>query len=269
MRRTVGLLAAVLSLGAAAPAMAVSTSSNWAGYAASGKGARFRAVSATWVVAPVRCAGGRRTYSAAWIGLGGYHTSARALEQTGTEADCDRAGGAHYSAWLEIVPAPSVRLPMGVRAGDTISASVTVSGRRVHVVIADRTSGGRISRYLTADRTDVTSAEWIVEAPSVCFAQGCTVLALADFGTQGFTSARATSAAGHQGTISDPAWATSAIGLSAASSTDLGPGRFAADQASATATPGPLTPAGDAFDVAFAAAPTSGDSSPVGTPPGR
>ncbi len=187
----------------------------------------------------MRCTERRRTYSASWVGLGGYHTNARALEQTGTDADCDAGGGAHY---------------------DTISASVTVTGARVRIVLADRSTGARRARVLLAPALDVSSAEWIVEAPSVCSAGGCTVLALADFGTSAFTGARATSAGGHAGPISDPAWRATAIRLSAASARDLGPGRFAGDAAAATATPAALSQAGDAFAVTYAAAPGAASS---------
>jgi len=266
MRRLAVVIATAASLVAVAPADAASTSSNWAGYAASGASARFRRVSATWTVAPVSCTPGRRSYSAMWIGLGGYHSNARALEQTGTDANCDAAGGAHYSAWYELVPAASVRLGLTVHAGDTISASVGVTGTRVRIVLANRTTGAKAVRTLTASAVDVTSAEWIVEAPSACWSQGCTVLPLADFGTAGFTSARATSAAGHSGPIADPAWHATAIRLSSSSSRDLGPGRFTGDAAAATATPAALSAAGDAFDVTFAA---GGATSPDGQPVAR
>lgn len=265
MRRSVALATTIASLIAVAPAAAASTSSNWAGYAASGTTARFKRVSATWTVAPVSCTAGRRSYSAIWVGLGGYHTDAKALEQTGTDANCDASGTAHYEAWYELVPAAPVRLPLAVRADDTISASVTVSGARVRIVLANRTTGTKAVRTLTASAIDVTSVEWIVEAPSACFQQGCTVLPLADFGTARITSARATSASGHSGAISDPAWHATAIRLSAASGRDLGPGRFAGDEAAATATPAALSGTGDAFDVTYAA---SAATSPDAPPPG-
>ena len=266
MRRLAVVVATAASLIAVAPAAAASTSSNWAGYAASGAAARFKRVSATWTVAPVDCTPGRRTYSAAWVGLGGYHSNAKALEQTGTDANCDAAGGAHYSAWYELVPAAAVRVPLTVRARDTIAASVTVTGRRVRISLANRTTGARLTRTLTAPAIDVTSAEWIVEAPSACWSQGCTVLPLADFGTAGFTRASATSTTGHTGAISDPAWHATAIRLSAASARDLGPGRFASDEAAATATPAALSAAGDAFDVVYDA---SAATSPDGQSPYR
>jgi hypothetical protein len=150
---------------------------------------------------------------------------------------------------------------MRVRTGDTIAATVTVRGHQVRIALADRTTGARFTRTLTAAAVDVSSAEWIVEAPSACWSQGCTVLPLADFGTAGLTRASATSATGHTGTVTDPAWHATAIRPSSASSRDLGPGRFASDDAAATATPGALSAAGDAFDVSYAA---GGGTSPDG-----
>ena len=37
---------------------------------------------------------GRESYSAVWVGLGGYSENASALEQIGTDADCSRSGAA-------------------------------------------------------------------------------------------------------------------------------------------------------------------------------
>ena len=72
-------------------------------------GTRFGRVSATWVAPAVTCSAGGRRYSAAWLGLGGLHTTATALEQIGTEADC--AGGkGYYTAWYELVPAAPIQL---------------------------------------------------------------------------------------------------------------------------------------------------------------
>ena len=95
------LIAGLLALGAPAGARASSwttTSSNWAGYATSSPGVSFRHVSGTWVAPAAHCGSGGRRYSAVWLGLGGLHTTSKALEQVGTEADC--AGGKGYdSAW--------------------------------------------------------------------------------------------------------------------------------------------------------------------------
>ena len=117
--------------------------------------------------------------------------------------------------------------------------------------IADRTRGTSFSKQLDVAQVDVSSAEWIVEAPSACGDNGgCRALPLADFGTTSFASVRATSATGHTGTISDPAWSAVAITLS----TRARGLRFTTDQGSGTATPADLSPAGDAFAVTYQAA---------------
>jgi hypothetical protein len=244
------VVAALIALAAPAAASASSwatTSSNWAGYAASQPGVSFRHVSGTWIAPAVHCSAGGRRYSAVWLGLGGLHTTARALEQVGTEADC--AGGkGYYSAWYEIVPAAPVRLGLTVRPGDTMSASVAVSGRSVKLFIADRTRGTSFTKQLDVARVDVSSAEWIVEAPSSCGDSGaCHALALANFATTSFSGVKATSATGHTGTISDPAWSSVAITLS----TRAHGLRFTTDQGSGTAAPASLSPAGDAFAVTY------------------
>jgi Peptidase A4 family len=260
-----GILAAAvaaLSVAAAAPAAAPaavrrSTSSNWAGYAVSRAGTSFKRVSATWVQPAVTCAAPARSSSAYWVGLGGYHTGSQALEQVGTEADCDATGAVHYSSWYELVPASSVRTPVTIHAGDEMFASVTVTGHAVRVALSDRTTSATYTRTLRPSRIDTTSAEWIAEAPSVCFGAGaCFVEPLASFGSMTFASARATSTSGHTGPISDGAWAATAIDLAA----DQGrppffPGhRFAAAEGRVQATAQPLAASGDSFAVTTAAA---------------
>jgi len=247
---SVTLIAALVGLAAPTGASASSwaaTSSNWAGYATSEPGVSFRRVSGTWIAPAARCGSGGRRYSAVWLGLGGLHTTAKALEQVGTEADC--AGGkGYYSAWYEIVPAAPVKLGLTVRPGDTMSASVTVSGRSVRLFIADRTRGTSFAKRLDVAQVDVSSAEWIVEAPSACGDNGrCRPLPLANFATTSFAGVEATSATGHTGTISDPAWSAVAITLS----TRAHGLRFTTDQGSGTAVPGNLSPAGDAFEVTY------------------
>jgi hypothetical protein len=250
----IALLALVAARGASASTWAT-TSSNWAGYATSRPGTTFRHVSGTWVAPAARCRSGGRRYSAVWLGLGGLHTSAKALEQVGTEADC--AGGkGYYSAWYEIVPAAPVKLGLTVRPGDVMSASVAVSGHSVKLFIADRTRGTSFIKQLDVAHVDLSSAEWIVEAPSACGQNGnCRALPLANFGTASFAAVKATNATGHRGTISDPAWSAVAITLSTRAR-DL---RFTTEQRSGTAAPANLSPAGDAFAVTYQAA---------GTPPG-
>jgi hypothetical protein len=225
---------------------ATSLSSNWGGYAATGT--KFRRVSATWVVRRAACASGSETFSAAWVGLGGYSETSQALEQTGTEVDCSSAGRAYYSAWYELVPDTEKTVRMKVRAGDTVAASVEVRGTSVSLRLRDRTTGGSFSKTIRMSSPDVTSAEWIVEAPSACRSNGrCTVLPLTNFGTLSFTHASATSAGGHTGSISDAAWSANAIVLNAAGS----PSGFATAASAAGAVPSGLASGGSSFWLAY------------------
>jgi hypothetical protein len=268
-RRAAVLAATLVALVASAPAAEAATrsatSSNWAGYAASSSGVTFKRVSGTWVQPKVSCGTGRRRYSAYWLGLGGLHTTSSALEQIGTEADC--AGGkATYSVWYELVPDDPVELKLTVRPGDTISAAVTVTGHTVKLYLANRTRGTTFTKTLQASKVDVTSAEWIAEAPSVCDDSGnCDTLALANFGTASFANARATSTTGHTGTITDPAWSAVKITLTSERGRHGGPGFMTDGAGSATATPAELNATGDAFAVTYEGA---GGDTPALTGPG-
>ena len=216
------LLASLVSLCAGAPSMAAgsqSVSTNWAGYvalntpASSGSAGGFSSVSGTWKQPAASCAAGSESYSAAWVGLGGYAESARALEQIGTDADCTHGGRAVYSTWFEVLPAPPVTVPLRARPGDTISASATVHGLRVTLRIRDLSTGAHFSSSRSATRVDTSSAEWIIEAPSVCPASsGCHTLQLANFGLASFWGATAT-AHGHTGGIGDASWSSRALEL--------------------------------------------------------
>jgi hypothetical protein len=176
-----------------------------------------------------------------------FDASSQALEQVGTY--CSSRGRAVYSAWYELVPAASVTVEtLAIAAGDTISASVSVRDTTVTLQLQDVTTGQSFSRTLTMSAPDVGSAEWIAEAPSVCGSSGngCRTLPLASFGTISFTSAAA-AAAGHTGTIADPAWSATAIQLQSSSGFFR---RFAA-VSGAGASPGALSPDGSSFSVAW------------------
>jgi hypothetical protein len=237
---------------AAAPATVVS--SNWSGYAVSA--ARFRRVSGSWKVAAGSCSGGSATYSAAWLGIGGFSETSQALEQTGTELDCSASGRAVYSAWYELVPSDAKTIRMTVRPGDTMSASVDVRGQKVSIRLRDVTRGSTFSKTLRMSAPDVTSAEWIVEAPAGCDSSGsCWQLPLADFGSVRFTHAGATSVSGHSGTISDSAWSATKMNLSQARSG--GNGRTTVGSMSG-ALAAALSASGDAFSVSYGDASTFG-----------
>lgn len=150
---------------------AVLVSSNWAGYAAvpsAGGASAFSSVSGSWTVPAATCGSRGETYSAIWVGLGGFHESSKALEQIGTDADCTRSGSAVYSTWYELVPAAPVTLTLKLDAGDAMAASVTVRGHGVTLRISNLTTGKTFTRTRRVSKVDSSSAEWIIEAPSVC-----------------------------------------------------------------------------------------------------
>jgi hypothetical protein len=210
---------------------------------------RFKSVSAHWVQPAVNCAG-NPGYSGFWVGLGGFHQDSNALEQMGTEADCSASGAAHYFAWYELVPESPVDLRLAIHPGDTIATSVTVSGQRVRLELRDLTTRASYATTQRASAIDVSSAEWIAEAPSVCAGQNCRVLPLADFGSVPFSAAVATATNGRKGSISDSAWSSTALELLGFAG-GLGPARFGGSAAAATAAPTSLTSGGSAFTVAW------------------
>lgn len=271
MLASAGSLALALSAGSA---MAATISSNWAGYAALNK--KFRHVQATWVQPKLDCTAGSRAYSAYWVGIGGYSETSQALEQTGTEADCGINGSVTDFAWYELVPAGMVTVgKIKVHGGDLMTASVEVRGDAVKIHLSDNTTHHVFTRTLPMRKPgpDVTSAEWIVEAPSVCNAFGeCEVLPLANFGTTNFTDATVTSKSGLTGPINDPAWTTSEIDMESGGRGLGGPHFFGGAVQTGAAT-GALGAGGDAFAVTFAAASpqtgTTGPTTPTGSGSGN
>jgi Peptidase A4 family len=233
---------------AGAVAVTQQDDSNWAGYVlASSSSAKtsFSAVSGSWTQPAADCAAGSASYSAFWIGLGGY--TGDHLEQTGTSADCSATGQAVYSAWYELVPAAQVAVTMTVQPGDRLSAHVAVGGDTVTVSISDSTRHTSFSKQLQMSDPTVSSAEWIAEAPSRCLSsasQDCHILSLADFGSVTFTGASA-SAGGRTGSITSGLGAVSALTLAA----NPGFGRLYATAAQADATPGALSGNGTSFTV--------------------
>jgi hypothetical protein len=214
-----GLTALVAGTANAGTSVTPEVSSNWSGYAAISADpatpAAFTDVTATWRVPKSTCTVDRISSAAFWVGLGGYDPSSGSLEQLGTGADCDGATKTPtYYAWWELVPARSVKIPLKVDAGDTISAAVLVTGPTVRFSLKDLTRHTRFSKVLTTTQVlDTASAEWIAEAPLDCSSTGhCRPVPLTNFGTVTFRSIAAIGNA-HPGTLTDPAWTSTAIEL--------------------------------------------------------
>src|ERR1700716_3427700 len=196
MHRRLALLATA-AVAFAVPAVAsaeTSKSSNWAGYAVTSADPAaslgYTGVSGSWVVPVANCNASPASFSAFWVGLGGFSDTAQGLEQIGTESDCTAGGRATYGVWYELVPAASVAVKLKVFPGNKMSANVTVNGQLVIVNLKNLTRKTSFTKRLFMVSPDVSSAEWIAEAPSACTSLGqCRTLPLANFGTVSFTSA--------------------------------------------------------------------------------
>ncbi len=235
---------------ALAPAAAAdnSLSQNWAGYAV--HGAIFQRVSGSWHQPRPICHPGQTRYSAMWLGLGGYSLTSGAVEQIGTELDCIH-GHAASSAWYELVPGPSRTLALPIGPGDLLAASVTAVNGKVTVAIDNLTRHRSFRQTLVPTLLDVSSAEWILEAPSSCVAgtTSCRTLPLADFRHATFTGVRVQRAGGMIGAIVSSAWKRTMISLGPEGT------RFVTDRRGGTpvgtAKPTRLTPGGSSFTITY------------------
>jgi hypothetical protein len=211
-----------------APAAIFSTSSNWSGYAVQAGRHTVTFVSASWVV-PV-ASSDARGYSSTWVGIDGYTSST--VEQIGTESDFV-GGQAQYYAWYEMYPKGTVTIPRALQPGDAVAASVSFAHGAFTLSMTSTSWSRPFSRTITA-RAARSSAEWVVEAPS-----GSHVLPLADFGTQTFTSAKAT-VSGITGAID-----------ASFSNSQLNAMNMVSNSGVVQDTTSPLTAAGTAFTVTF------------------
>ncbi len=157
-----------------------STSSNWAGYSATG--GTFTSVSSSWVQPAASCSS-QDSYSAFWIGIDGDGSDS--VEQTGSEVDCS-GGSPVYYAWYEMYPAYPVNYSNTVEPGDHFTSTVSASGDTFTLKLSDTTQGWSKTTTKTSSTAEDASAEVIAEAPS-----SDTVLPLADFGTVNFSNSTA------------------------------------------------------------------------------
>jgi Peptidase A4 family len=247
---------------AALRALDSSASANWSGYVVSESGTTYTSVTATWKEPKVTCgAADAGESSAFWVGLGGASQTSQALEQTGTSADCDATTGRpSYYAWYELVPAGSVTIKLAVHPGDTITTSVNVlAGTTIELQVKNRTRHTTFTKKLPYATPDLTSAEWIAEAPSACDkANNCRQIPLSNFGTVSFTKIAALGNAVGGTLTANPGWTATAISLVPDGTSRgyfPGPQRFASRaNSSAGATPSTPSTDGRSFAVQFTAA---------------
>ncbi len=136
------------------------SSSNWSGYAVSGQ---FTSITGRWTV-PTASRTSGATYSSSWIGIDGFNDPE--LIQTGTEQDYYN-GAAHYGAWWEILPAPATFISMTVHPGDHMSASIKQTSLGHWTISLTDTTTGKSFSTKQLYHGPLSSAEWILEAPTV------------------------------------------------------------------------------------------------------
>ena len=154
-------------------------SSNWFGYnqgTLEQGGKQFNSIEGDWVVpTATQHTAGQDEYSSTWIGIGGGCIDANCtvgdstLIQTGTEQDVGANGAASYSAWYEVIPAPSIGINMSVAPGDRMHADVSevVSGAEIwKITLQDVTRGETFTTTIPYSSTHAT-AEWIEETPLI------------------------------------------------------------------------------------------------------
>jgi len=153
------------------------TSNNWFGYnqGTLEQGTKlFSSISGYWTVpTATQHTAGQAEASSDWIGIGGGCVDAgctvtdSTLIQTGTEQDVSATGQASYSAWWEIIPAPSLTISMTVSPGDRMYASIAelIAGSNLwKITLKDITRGETFTTTVPYASTHLT-AEWIEETP--------------------------------------------------------------------------------------------------------
>ncbi|MGH9297731.1 MAG: G1 family glutamic endopeptidase [Acidimicrobiales bacterium] len=181
-----------------------SQSNNWSGYNQGilDTGKQYSAITGTWTVpTATQHTTGQAEYSASWIGIGGgcLDSSCSATDSTliqaGTEQDVSSTGEASYSAWYELIPAPSIASTIAVHPGDVIRCSITQSTPGLWtIVLTDTTDGQGFSQTVPYSSTEAT-AEWIEETPVVVGSSGSAgISALPNLGTVAFSGATANGA---------------------------------------------------------------------------
>ena len=177
-------------------------SSNWFGYnqgTLEQGGKMFHAITGDWTVpTATQHTAGQDEASSDWIGIGGGCLDAactvgdNTLIQTGTEQDVSGDGTASYSAWYELIPAPSLTISgITVHPGDHMHASIseTISGADVwNITLQDVTTGKSFSTTVPYPSTHAT-AEWIEETPLTFGTSGAGLAALPNLTNVPFSAA--------------------------------------------------------------------------------
>ncbi|HJU16998.1 MAG TPA: G1 family glutamic endopeptidase [Stellaceae bacterium] len=167
-------------------------SKNWSGYIVQywQTGERSTSVEASWTVPAVTYHPGfSREASAIWVGIGGMCADQQcdAKDQTLIQivtVHKATASGTKYEAKYEMIPDRPVTIPIPIKAGDRVTATLhcvahcASAAQSWALSMTDDTTGAAWGPLTFKYGSSELSAEWIMEAPS----SSGGVLPLADFG---------------------------------------------------------------------------------------
>ena len=228
---------------------------NWAGYVVTANTTAFTSVTATWRQPAVACTSADPGAAVSfWVGLGGSNPGVPTLEQTGTASDCSASGSSSYHAWYEIVPGSPVSAGVKIAPGNTITASVNIvaNGTAAIFQIKNRTTKSSFTTQVAlTSPPDLSSADWIVEAPTECAQAVCLAVPLQWFTPISFSRIAALGN-GIGGTLTHLAWIPDRLEL--VPSTVLASSPSNAGAGAGAVTTG-STPGGGSFQVLWTATP--------------
>jgi hypothetical protein len=162
-------------------------STNWSGEIDTGT--TYTAVQGYWTV-PTVAPSSTAKYAAAWIGIGGDRNTK--LIQTGTTSDTS-GGTTSYSAWYELLPAPSIEIHSLVSPGNKMEAFIDeTSPGSWTITIEDVTEKWVNTGTFSYTVGTPSSAEWITERPTLITNTKEKLSTLADFGSVRFHDLKTT-----------------------------------------------------------------------------
>lgn len=149
---------------------------NWSGYAVTPSAAGVTAVNSTFIVPSAELV--PPGFAATWAGIGGYSTSD--LIQAGVAEDSLQSNsvlGPQYYAWYELLPNSEVQLTgcsgdaaCTVTPDDQINVSISQTGSSTWSISMSDGSKWTWSKSVSYSSSN-SSAEWILEAPTLVVAQ--------------------------------------------------------------------------------------------------
>ena len=146
-------------------------SPNWSGYAVSP--GSFTDAAGSWVQPTATCPTNQQQDAAFWVGIDGFASSDDAVEQIGTDSDCNKGKKKtetpNYYAWWEFdtpSSSSSVTIPETVSPGDHMSADVSNANGTYTMTLTDSSTAHSSWQWVEGPVTpsptpQAASAEWI------------------------------------------------------------------------------------------------------------